>query len=96
MITEVKADIVDLVEVMSKLDTTTESKLIVNTGWILKKNKVIIDEILDAKKCFFIAGDEEYKIVPVTKKNPLEDSDSGKISFDVEFKINRKHDDSIL
>ena len=81
-----------LVEYIENLESDKEQRLIINTGWILKSNQLIIDSILRAKRAWFMKDGKEISITPVDKKITNEDSEAGLYEYDVEFIINREND----
>lgn len=95
----------DWQEVLKKIENNKVQKMIVNTGWIFKNNIRIIDDLISAQKAFWMPVnvgftgntlDEWFmELVPVSKKMAGYDSKSNLYQFEVEFQINRKHEDAI-
>ena len=81
-----------LVEYIENLESDKEQRLVINTGWILKSNQLIIDSILRSKRAWFMKDGKEISITPVDKKITNEDSEQGLYQYDVEFIINREND----
>lgn len=81
-----------LVEVTENLESTKEVKLVVNSGWILKSNQVIMDSILRSKRAWFVKNGKSFWVEPESKKLLHEDSLQELYAYELEFKINRKND----
>lgn len=81
-----------LVERLENLETNKEQNLIINSGWILKSNQVIMDTIIRAKRLWFVNEGREISLTPVSKKMVNEDSDQELYEYELEFKINREND----
>lgn len=69
-----------------KFDSEKSRPLTVNTGWILKEEIPLIDEILESRLCFIYSEGKRYKAFPVGKKNDLKAEDNT-LCMDLEFKI---------
>lgn len=81
-----------LVEYLENLETTKDQMLVINSGWILKSNQVIMDAIIRAKRVWFVNGGKEISLTPVSKKMVNEDSQQELYEYNLEFKINREND----
>lgn len=91
-------------EIMKKIENNKTQKFVVNTGWIFKENIRIIDDLISSKKAFLKIADpgrlslgQEWfvELVPISKKMAGHDSKANLYQFEVEFQINRKHEDAI-
>jgi hypothetical protein len=82
----------NLVEQIENLESTKEQRLVLNTGWILKSNVVIIDTILRSGLVWLLKGGKEISLRPVEKELVLEDSEEALYQYNVEFIINREND----
>lgn len=97
------------VERSNKVGSSKRQSLIMNTGFIAKSESYLIDELIDAKKAFLILptqlmpSDGYYisesigniELVPVQSKIINHETDANLVSFDVEFKINKRYADEI-
>jgi len=84
-----------LVDVLTKLESTKVSKLTINTGWLLKSDKASIESLVRAKRAALVVGDRVINLVPVTKSINNVDNKEALVSYDLEFEINRKFNEEI-
>jgi len=83
----------DLVTVLEKTETKKSVNIKMNTGFILRENQVIIDEMIRSKKAWFMFPDADYiELIPLGKKLVGYDSDAELYNYELEFEINRKND----
>ncbi|MFL9844762.1 hypothetical protein [Flavobacterium rhizosphaerae] len=85
----------DLVDVLTKIDSTKVSTLTINTGWILKSEKPAVESLMRAKRAVLITVSQVIHIVPVSKSIVNVDDSEALVSYDVEFQINRQYDEEI-
>jgi len=69
-----------------KFDTDRSRPLTVNTGWILKEEIPLIDDILSSRLCFIYSEGKRFKAFPIGKKNELKGEDNT-LCMELEFKI---------
>ena len=82
----------NLVETIFNLENKDEQRVVVNTGWILKNNHVLIHELQKAKKVWFVNNEKEISITTVGMEMTNEDSEQELYEYDVEFIINKAND----
>ncbi len=82
----------ELVERVENLETNKEQRLVINTGWILKSNQVIIDAIIRSSRIWFVKNGKEISLTVVGKEIINEESSQALYSYDIEFIINREND----
>lgn len=82
----------NLVEHIENLESNKEQRLVINTGWILKSNVVIVDAILRSGKVWLLKDGKEISLRPVDKELVLEDSEEALYQYNVEFIINLEND----
>ncbi len=82
------------VEEIRNLDTSRNQSIIMNTGYLLKGNDVVIDEILRAEKAWLLdrAHGRFIELRPKTEKLANTDSDTDTYSYDIEFDIIPEND----
>lgn len=97
------------VEVSSKIEVNKNQTLVMNTGFIAKDESFIIDEIISSKKAYLLnpnsmrASQDVYhsesfqaiELIPISSKIVNHQTDQNLVSFDVEFKINKRYADEI-
>ena len=85
-----KRNAVDVVEI---IETTEENFIKIDTGWILKDQVVLINELLNSKKVEIknLEG-ENFEAAPTTKKRTGFDSTKFLYSYQLEFRINKRSD----
>jgi len=83
----------NLEEVLEIVDVEEENILKINTGYILKAQDKLINELFKCKKAFIknING-YDLQIVPISKKRVGYDSTAFLYDYDLEFRINKKTD----
>jgi hypothetical protein len=83
----------NLVEILEIVETLDERFIKINTGYILKTQTEVIDEIFNAKKVIIknMEG-KDFEMVPVSKKMVGVNTDNFTYSYDLEFRINKKAD----
>lgn len=83
----------NLVEILEIVETLDEGFIKINTGYILKTQIEVVDEIFNAKKVFIknMEG-KDFEMVPVSKKMVGVNTDNFTYSYDLEFRINKKAD----
>lgn len=84
-----------LVEYLENLDSSKEQSLVINTGWILKSNQIIVDAIIRSKRVWFLNKNKEISLTPITKKIVNEDSEQELYEYELEFKINLENDSEV-
>ena len=83
----------NLVENLDYLSSTKESKLLINTGWLLFTDIDTIESLMRSKRAWLIQGDNTISLRPTAKKLPKKDLDQELISFPLEFTINRNYNE---
>lgn len=83
----------NLVEILEIVETLDEGFIKINTGYILKTQIEVVDEIFNAKKVYVknMEG-KDFEMVPVSKKMVGVNTDNFTYSYDLEFRINKKAD----
>lgn len=77
-------------EVLEVVATQKTNKFIINTGWLLKTDVTIIDEVLDSGFALLIENDATVlELVPIAKKITGEDSEKFLYEYNLEFQINK-------
>ena len=71
-----------------KFDTTAIKTINISTGFILKSEEGLIEELMYSKFCVLEIGGNFIKAAPSTSKIITEDKSRQLIEFDLEFKIN--------
>ena len=69
-----------------KFDSDKSRPLTINTGWILKEEISLIDDILSSRLCFIYSEGKRLKAYPVGKKNELKGEDNT-LCMELDFKI---------
>lgn len=69
-----------------KFDSDKSRPLTINTGWILKEEISLIDDILSSRLCFIYSEGKRLKAYPIGKKNELKREDNT-LCMELEFKI---------
>lgn len=96
-------------EVTNKIETENPQRVTINTGWIFKSQAYLIDELIQSKKAFLLSKPELFsstafyptesagaiELIPVQQKIVNHESDENRVSFDVEFVINKRYADEI-
>lgn len=72
-----------------KYDTKQTDTFTINTGWILKEEREIIDAIISSNYCIIELPEKTIKAQPTGKKNTLKTSEEGFEEFILEFKVLR-------
>lgn len=89
---------------LRKVSSEKTQKLIISTGWIFKSDVRIIDDLLMAQKAFVMNFNSQLgttfkethlRVVPIAKNLVAFDSERSLYEFNVEFQINREHEDAI-
>lgn len=80
----------EVVRYLEKLDTEKEIDITLNSGWTLKSNQVILEEIGVSKKAWIIfeGSEDPIEVIPVPATLESEDSSRGLYAYDLNFKIN--------
>lgn len=83
----------DLVRVLEQTETNKDVFLKINTGFILRKNQTLVDEIIRSSKAWLMFPDKSaVELLPMGKKIVNYDSDAELYNYELEFKINRIND----
>lgn len=99
----------NFIEVVKKLKTNTSQKVVINSGWIDSDESYLIYELIQSTKAFLINDEitetsrvgyisEAYgniELIPIAPKLNNHESGENRISFDVEFEINKRYEDEI-
>lgn len=70
-----------------KHGTKKKKTFTLNTGWILREEIDLIDDLISSRICFILIDGKVIKAYPVSKKNELWDSEEYLFQMDLEFKI---------
>lgn len=82
----------NLVEILEIVETEKVNTFKVDTGYGLKKDAIIIEELLDSKRAFLIDNDlAKLEIVPIAKNLIKEDSAEQSFQYQVDFQINKRN-----
>lgn len=87
---------INFVEIIENISTKKEIRLIINTGFILKTEIVLIESLLKSSKAWLLTKDNQtIQIIPQTKSITSIDSSRELNAFDLEFIINRSSNEEI-
>lgn len=82
----------NLVEFLEKINSTRDKKFTANTGFILKRDQLRIDSLLDSKKAWLVLADgTTINLVALDKKITDFDSERTLYEYDIIFQINKAH-----
>ena len=75
---------------LEKLEVVRDVMITINTGWTLKSNQVILEEIGFARKAWILleGSQELIEVIPMTDGIENTDTARGLYAYDVKFKIN--------
>lgn len=85
----------DGVPFLDKVRTDKTGKFTLNTGWVLKTDKITIESLCRAKDALLIHPDGNIRIKPIPQELTMIDIDEATVAFDVDFQINRNYDQEI-
>lgn len=85
----------DIVEILENVMTGKETRVILNTGHILKTDQISIESICRSRRAWIVFDEKNIEIIPQTKSITNIDSTNELISFDVEFIINRSINEEV-
>ncbi|MHA3788344.1 hypothetical protein ACX0HA_09060 [Flavobacterium hauense] len=85
----------NLVDVLSKIDSTKVNTLTISTGFILKSDIPSVESLCDSKRAILIVNGRVINLVPIQKSIITVNDDDDTISYDIEFQINRKYNEEI-
>lgn len=74
-------------EQSEKYGTKKRKILTLNTGWLLREEIDVVDDIIASRVCFIQIGSKTIKAYPISKKNELWDSEEHLFQTDLEFNI---------
>lgn len=96
-------------EITKKLFSKNPQKITLNTGWILKDEVFIIDELIRSKQAMIptptmwtkstVYAQEtilDINLIPVSSKIVSMDSENNRRQYDVEFLVNQNYENEIL
>lgn len=82
---------------LQKVSSEKTTTLIINTGFILQEEEIIIESLLDALKAWLIIGENKgIELVPLNKKLVKQDPKRGYYEYDIEFRLNLESKKPIL
>lgn len=84
---------VDLVDNLEHLSSSKESKLYINTGWLLYSDIDTVESLMRSKKAWLLQGSTSISLRPISKKLPPKDLLEELIQFSLEFQINAKYNE---
>ena len=70
-----------------KYGSKRKKSLTINTGWILREEIALIDDLLGSNLCFIMIGNLRLKAVAVGKKNEMYDTSEHLYHMDLEFNV---------
>ena len=70
-----------------KYGSKRKKSLTINTGWILREEIALIDDLLGSNLCFIMIGNLRLKAVAVGKKNEMYDTSEHLYQMDLEFNV---------
>lgn len=70
-----------------KYDTRAVTKMVLNTGYLLKEESNLVEELIHSMLAHIKIGSLIYKVLPVTGKITSENSETHMVSFELEFLI---------
>jgi chitodextrinase len=80
-----------IMEFNRKISSKTELSLIINTGFVLEAEELLIESLLGSKRAWLIIGENQgIELVPISKKIAKFDPTTALYSYDVEFMVNPK------
>ena len=85
----------NLVDHLENLTTIKETKLTINTGWLMLRDVACVEALLRSKYVMLLTNNGTYNLVPVQKQIVNRDLEQGLIEFGLEFIINRESDAAI-
>ena len=83
----------DGVLITNPIHTQKESKIIINTGWILPSDVASIDSIMRSKQVYIILNFVQVQIIPIPKSLLIIDTDRDLVEFSLEFIINKNYNE---
>lgn len=83
----------NLIEYIKNVDTRKTLKLTINTGVVPKSDIIYVDNIIRAKRLWVFANNELVELNSETKSLIYDDVDRELNYFDLEFTINKKHNE---
>ena len=82
---------------LQKVSSEKTTTLIINTGFILQEEEIIIESLLGALKAWLIIGENKgIELVPLNKKLVTNDPKRGYYEYDIEFRLNLESKKPIL
>lgn len=84
-----------IVEKLRSYDNVKTPKLLINTGFISKKDIPTIESIVRSRRVWIERGNSIIEMVPLTKSITTADNDKALINFDLEFQINRPTNEEV-
>ena len=70
-----------------KYGSKRKKSLTINTGWVLREEIALIDDLLGSNLCFIMIGNLRLKAVAVGKKNEMYDTSEHLYQMDLEFNV---------
>jgi hypothetical protein len=92
-ITQQSQVLFDLVERTEILDTSKETKLTINTGWLMNSDINSIESLSRAKRCWLLSGNKKIPLRPIAKPILAQDTQRALIDFSLEFLINKQYNE---
>jgi chitodextrinase len=85
------------VEANRKISSKTDLEFMINTGWLLKDEEILIESLLGSLRGWLIIGENQgIEIVPNPKKMAKLDPTTALYSYDVEFMVNPENAKPLL
>jgi hypothetical protein len=85
----------DNVPFLDKIRTAKTGKFTLNTGWILKTDKISLESLCRATNALLITPNGNIRIQPIPADFAAIDIDETTVSYDIDFQINRSYDEEI-
>lgn len=96
--------------VTRKISTHNPQKVTLNTGWILKSEVFLINELINSKRAlipapgtvsesfnaYALENPADIELIPVSSKMTAMDSENNRRQYDIEFLINPNYENDIL
>jgi hypothetical protein len=79
-------------EFLEKLKSEKKSKFFINTGWILKDDIQVVEDLIENRKAWLVLPDGGLlELVAISKDVAGENTEVGLIEYEVEFQINQNN-----
>ena len=80
------------IEAFNKISSKSDVSFIINTGFILEEEEIVIEGLLGSLRAWLITGENQgLEIIANTKKMVRQDPQTALYSYDIEFLVNPKN-----